>query len=75
MATPPSNLSQLQTAKQQILANLVSITANPKPTYSLDGQSVSWESYHSMLVTQLAAINDLIVIESGPFVFQTIGEV
>lgn len=69
-----SNLDLLNTAKTNILNNLTTITTNPKPTYSLDGQSISWSEYHQMLVTQLNTINDLIVIESGPFAFYTQGQ-
>ncbi len=31
--------------RSQALAQLLDLRANPKPTYTIDGQSVSWESY------------------------------
>lgn len=35
----------LQTIKAQTLQLIVEITTQPKPTYYVDGQSVSWENY------------------------------
>lgn len=68
-----SNLDSLNTAKANVLANLLAITANPKPTYSLDGQTVSWNDYQKMLTDQLTTLNSLIVVESGPFSYTTQG--
>lgn len=44
-----SNTSQLETIKSQTLERLVEITAAPKPTYNVDGQSVSWSEYRESL--------------------------
>ncbi len=63
----PSVLSNLQVAKANVAAILAQITADPKPSYSIDGQSVSWESYFSMLTGKLEALNKLIQVEGGPF--------
>ena len=41
----PSDLEQLQTIKTRTLAQLSELRAAPKPTYSIDGQQVSWQSY------------------------------
>jgi hypothetical protein len=41
----PSDLEQVQTIKSQTLAIIAELTANPKPTYYIDGQSVSWNDY------------------------------
>ena len=40
--------------------------ANPKPTYSIDGQSVSWNQYRDSLFKNLDDINKR-MIESEPF--------
>jgi len=45
----PSDLEQLQTIKAQTLALIAQLTADPKPTYYLDGQTVSWSDYLSRL--------------------------
>jgi hypothetical protein len=41
----PTDRQQLETIRSQALAQLVDLRASPKPTYSLDGQKVSWETY------------------------------
>jgi len=40
-----NDLEQLQTIKSQTLTIMANITANPKPTYSIDGQNVAWSDY------------------------------
>ncbi len=41
----PDDSEILRTIRSQTLQLLTDITAQPKPTYQIDGQSVSWESY------------------------------
>jgi len=41
----PSDLEQIQTIKTQTLALIADLTANPKPTYYIEGQTVSWNDY------------------------------
>ena len=43
--TVPSDQAQFETIRTQTLSQLASLRANPKPSYTVDGQSVSWESY------------------------------
>ena len=45
----PSDLEQIRTIKSQTLAIMAELTANPKPTYYLDGQTVSWNDYLARL--------------------------
>jgi hypothetical protein len=47
----------LKAVKENIAARLAEITASPKPSYSIDGQSVSWTEYFNSLVQQLKEIN------------------
>ena len=35
----------IQTIRSQTLALISEITAQPKPTYTIDGQSVAWADY------------------------------
>ena len=44
-----NDLTILETIRTQTLALLSEVTAQPKPSYTLDGQSVSWESYLAQL--------------------------
>lgn len=41
----PTDLQQIQTVKTQTLAVIADLTANPKPSYEIDGQRVSWNDY------------------------------
>lgn len=54
------SLSQLQTIKANILARLEEITEQPKPNYSIDGQTVSWQSYFDSLMANLTRIDQQI---------------
>jgi len=47
--TSMSDQQQLATIKSLALAQLAELRAAPKPSYSLDGQSVSWETYAASL--------------------------
>ena len=40
-----SDAITIQAIKTQTLAIIASLTENPKPSYTLDGQSVSWAEY------------------------------
>jgi hypothetical protein len=62
MATYAENLT---TTRNQIAANLVEITANPKPSYSIDGQQVDWQSLFDSYMNQLAKI-DLLLQSDDP---------
>ena len=60
------SLSQLQAIKANILARIEEITAQPKPNYNIDGQSVSWQSYLDSLFDKLTAI-DTQINSAEPF--------
>jgi hypothetical protein len=41
----PNDRQQIECIRRLALAQLVELRASPKPTYKIDGQTVSWESY------------------------------
>lgn len=41
--------AMLQTIRSQTLGIIAEITQTPKPTYTVEGQSVSWENYLKQL--------------------------
>jgi hypothetical protein len=43
------DLQQLRTIRSQTLALIAELTAQPKPTYQVEGQSVSWNEYLARL--------------------------
>jgi len=50
----PSDSQQLTIIKSQALALIAQITADPKPTYTIDRQSVSWAEYLRQLQETVA---------------------
>jgi hypothetical protein len=56
----------IQTIKDQTLSIISQITTDPKPTYSLDGQNVSWNDYLTRL-QQTVDWCDAKLADQGPF--------
>ena len=48
--------TELTTALETLVGVYQTVVANPKPTYSLDGQSVSWGEYAKMLRAEIEAL-------------------
>ena len=73
----PDELTTLRAIRDQTRQLLLDVTASPKPTYSVDGQSVTWESYLAQLRTTLdwcdAKLSDAGEDGAGPFEFATRG--
>jgi hypothetical protein len=68
----PCDIEQIALIKTQTLARIVEITAEPKPTYQIDGQMVVWADYLNRLQktvdwcdAQLAAQTPLEVRSQG----------
>lgn len=59
-------IDDLTTARDNFAAKLAEVSASPKPTYNIDGQSVSWTEYYKFLSDQVERLN--VQISSGdPF--------
>ena len=63
MATDAENLA---TIKSNYLAELAAESANPKPSYLIDGQSVQWTAYRNSLLQKVAEI-DKMIAATTPF--------
>ena len=59
-----NNYAQLKTILEERLAALV---ADPKPTYTVDGQTVLWQQYTEMLQRSIDWCKAQIRDEEGPF--------
>lgn len=70
MATVEENLA---TAKANYAAKLAEISADPKPTYSVNGRSISWGEFHSMLLKMVSDITDAEQKVGGPVIVKTRG--
>ena len=44
-----SDATTIATIKTQTLSLIAEITANPKPSYALDGQQIAWNDYLAQL--------------------------
>lgn len=66
----PADAEMLRTIKSQTLQLIANITAEPKPTYYVDGQSVAWERYLAQLQSTVAWC-DARLNDAEPFEFQT----
>lgn len=61
---------QIQLIRQQTLTQLIDLRANPKPSYTIDGQTVSWSEYAGALQRTIDWCDGkLLALE--PFEFQT----
>jgi hypothetical protein len=60
----PTDLEQIVTIKSQTLARMAEITAQPKPTYQIDGQSVAWGDYLVQLQKTVDWCNEKLAGES-----------
>ena len=65
-------LDDLKTTRDQMASILVEITTSPKPSYSIDGQAVSWTEYLKMLQDQLSKMNELIQ-DAEPYELHSVG--
>ena len=46
-------VTQLETIRSQLVTQLTDVTLDPKPTYSIDGQTVSWAQHTQLLQTSI----------------------
>ncbi len=68
MATDAENL---RAAKSSLLAKIAAVSASPKLSYSIDGQSVDHNAYRRSLLAEVGEIDKLIQAAQGPFELHT----
>ena len=59
----PSDAEQIATIKTQTLARIAEITAEPKPTYDIDGQKIDWGDYLGQLQKTVDWCNEKLAAE------------
>lgn len=67
-----TDADQIATIRTNLLAALATESANPKPSYNVDGQQVDWNGYRTAILGQIAALNALLSAATGAF--EEIGE-
>lgn len=70
MATDAENYA---TIKSNTLAQLAEMSANYKPTYTIDGQTVSWTEYQKMLQERVAWCDQKIAASGEYFEVESFG--
>lgn len=65
-------IDDLKTARDQIADQIKDLTLNPKPTYTIDGQTVKWTEHFSALVDRLEKL-DKAINSAEPYEAQSIG--
>lgn len=61
-----TDVEQYQSIRSQTLAELASLSENPKPTYWIDGQRVYWQEHAESLQRRVAWCDQKIA-ETQPF--------
>lgn len=59
--------TNIASAIENISATIKEITLNPKPNYTVDGQTVNWGDYLDTLTTKLASLLKTQQLLGGPF--------
>lgn len=67
----PTALENLQTARDQIAARIVEVTASANPDYSVGGRSISKGTYLTQLGAELERLEKLIQRLGGPYEIRT----
>ena len=68
----PSDAEQIATIKTQTLARIAEVTAQPKPSYDVDGQKIAWNEYLARPQATVDWCNEKLAGEE-PFEFQSRG--
>lgn len=60
-----AEITQMKTARGTLVTALVTACSSPKPSYSVDGQSVSHTEYRESLIRQIKDLDVLINMSEG----------
>lgn len=63
----PTYAEALELARHNVALRIAEVTLSPKPSYSFEGKSVSWNEYLSTLNAQLEKLTAAIALAAGPY--------
>lgn len=63
----------LELARDRIAARIAEMSLDPKPNYSIDGESFSWQSLFDSLTGQLEKINAQLQMAEGGYEIKSTG--
>lgn len=67
----PTDVERFQTIRSQTLTLIETLTANPKPSYNIDGQQVLWADYLRTLQETIAWADDMIAGDNTAWEVET----
>ena len=75
MPTPVENLVTIRANYIQALAteSAYQVTNGPKPSYSIDGESVQWDSWRDSMTSKITELTELIQKLGGPVMVRSRG--
>lgn len=59
------SLANLKTSRDALEAYLAGMYADPKPSYSVDGRSFSWDAHRASIMAELKELNEMILRRQG----------
>jgi len=62
-----TDAEQIATIRSNLLQALATESANPKPSYNIDGQQVDWNGYRNAILQQIMTLNNLQAAAVGAF--------
>lgn len=69
-----NDIEQLQGIRSRTLAQIAELSESPKPSYTVDGQSVEWSEYLRQLRETVQWCDRLLAEREDPFEFHTVAE-
>lgn len=61
-------------SRENYIAALEQISNDPKPTYSIDGESWSWVEYQTFLIDKISTLKTLITSEDDDDIVEELSE-
>jgi hypothetical protein len=73
-----SDAANLQTIKSNYIQLLATESAfmlahGPKGAYTIDGEQYDWDGFRRELMARIKELNELLIIENGPYEIRTQG--
>jgi len=75
----PSDVENIRQIRSDYIATLAAEAAyqlanGPKPSYSIDGESVSWDSWRDSMTAKIESLTKLLNTVGGPFLIRSRGK-
>ena len=58
-------LADITTSRDRLASVLATESLDPRPNYTVDGRTVSWDTYRNSLVQQIRDLNQMVINAGG----------